>query len=116
MVHTTSPEEFNNVMSDPDNIISLVEHVSEDVDRIQLRERDPEAPKTNNVCVAAMVTSYGRCILYDYLDKVPADDRIYTDTDSCLYICRDGKEAFPFSSMLGGMSREEADQQIVGWR
>lgn len=115
-MHTHSAKEFHEVVFNPDNQIVFCEHVNENVDRIQLRERDPDPPLTNNVCLAALITSYGRCKLYKYMDMVPANDLLYTDTDSVFFISRAGKLAFPFGSMLGEMTREEADKRIVSWR
>lgn len=62
-------------------------------------------PEFSNYLHAAYVLSYARIRLYSFLVKVPPDDLIYCDTDSCIFFCR-GEIPFPVNKELGEMKLE----------
>lgn len=60
---------------------------------------------TVNVCIAAYVTTQARLKLYNYLEQL--EDRVlYYDTDSVIYIARDGEWDVPTGNFLGDMTDE----------
>jgi len=62
-------------------------------------------PEFANYLHAAYVLSYARMRLYSFLVKIPADDLIYCDTDSCIFFCP-GELPFPVNKELGEMKLE----------
>ena len=62
-------------------------------------------PEFSNYLHAAYVLSYARIRLYSFLVKIPADDLIYCDTDSCIFFCQ-AELPFPVNKELGEMKLE----------
>ena len=62
-------------------------------------------PEFTNYLHAAYVLSYARIRLFSFLTKIPPDDLIYCDTDSCIFFCQ-GEIPFPVNKELGGMKLE----------
>ncbi len=58
-----------------------------------------------NVCVASFVTSYGRLRLYDEIDKL-GKRVLYFDTDSIIFVSRDGEYEPKLGSYLGEFTNE----------
>ena len=120
IIYTTSAREFHRMLDDPRYDILGWEHVHEKMDRI-VRRLKPElcrAPKTNNLPVAAFVTSQARLRLFHFMEQVDADSAhcrlLYSDTDSIFYArqagaiggCTEGEQ-------LGDMKRELGDRRII---
>jgi hypothetical protein len=60
---------------------------------------------TVNVCLAAYTTAQARLKLYSYLEKL-GDRVLYYDTDSVIYIGREGEYDVPLGSVTGEMTDE----------
>lgn len=120
IIYTTNARDFHRRLDDPCYDILGWEHIHESMDRI-VRRLKPElckAPKTNNIPVAAFVTSQARLRLYHFIEQVDADRThcrlLYSDTDSILYArtpgaiggCTEGEQ-------LGDMKRELPDRKLV---
>jgi hypothetical protein len=60
---------------------------------------------TTNVCVASFVTSYGRLRLYNEIEKL-GHRCLYFDTDSIIFISRDGEYEPPLGDLLGQFTNE----------
>lgn len=69
-----------------------------------LKEANPEQGYVN-VSIAAYTTAHARCILYKYLDMLK--ERVfYFDTDSILFLSKDGDEMPETGDYLGNMTNE----------
>lgn len=93
--------------------------MSDELDRVVVRKRADyvQAPRTNNVPVAAFVTSHARLHLYAYIEEVersPNCTLLYCDTDSLIYARPSGGGGgIVEGERLGEMSRELASRRIV---
>jgi len=85
-------------------------HVSEEMDRCVVRKKAEfgTAPVTNCLPVATFVTSYARLHLYWYMQQVNniGGQLLYCDTDSIIYVARQGGERVGEGEALGQMKRD----------
>lgn len=96
IIYTANAHDFHRRIDDPRYDILGWEHIHESMDRI-VRRLKPElckAPKTNNLPLAAFVTSQARLRLYHFMEQVDVDPAhcrlLYSDTDSILYARKSG--------------------------
>lgn len=61
--------------------------------------------RSNNVFIAAFTTAYARLKLYDYLERLQ-HNVLYIDTDSLIYIVKDGKSPLELGNYLGDLTDE----------
>lgn len=120
VILTYSAEEFNEKIWDPRYDVLDILHLSDRADRIvrRLRPEFGRAPKTNNLVVAAYVTSQARLRLYHFIEQVEADRLhcrlLYSDTDSILYARKPGATGgIAEGEQLGDMKRECPDRRII---
>lgn len=104
------PLEYFNLMYDPAIDINSVEEVDEDTLIITYEQKDEAADPltTVNVCIAAYTTAQARLKLYSYLEKL-GSRVLYYDTDSVIYVSREGEYEAPTGSFLGEMTNELED-------
>ena len=116
MVYTRSPAAFHRLLDDPTLDIADFVHISEHLDRVLIRKKEAFAktPPTNNIPVAAFVTSLARLHLYTYLEAVEecGGTRLYCDTDSILYARKLSGGSVPEGDSLGQMKREHSGRKI----
>ncbi|CAI5679595.1 unnamed protein product [Oreochromis niloticus] len=60
---------------------------------------------SNNVFIAAFTTAYARLKLYEYLEKLQRNV-LYTDTDSLIYVVKEGEEPLELGNFLGDLTDE----------
>lgn len=120
ILYTTSAREFHRKLDDPRYDILGWEHIHPQMDRIvrRLKSELCRAPKTNNLPVAAYVTSQARLRLYHFMEQVDADPQhcrlLYSDTDSILYARKPTAiGGIVEGEQLGDMKREFADRRII---
>jgi hypothetical protein len=86
VVITKSAREFHELLADIHYEILDVHHLNKHLDRVVYRRKPEflEPPSTNNVAIAAFVTSHGRRRLYQSIkEAVKCGNEIYyVDTDS----------------------------------
>ena len=120
VLYTTSDEDFHRKLDDQRYEILDWEHLNDNMDRI-VRRLKPElckTPKTNNLPIAAFVTSQARIRLYHFMEQVDADAEhcrlLYTDTDSILYARKPGATGgIVEGEQLGDMKRELPNRRII---
>ena len=61
--------------------------------------------QNTNVCLASFVTSYGRLRLYNEIDKL-GDRVLYFDTDSIIFVSREGEYEPKLGNFLGEFTNE----------
>ena len=82
-------------------------HIGEKTVSLTYKEKAGQVSDCNhsNVLLAATVTAAARCHLYSFMDTIP-NELLYTDTDSCLWIKKKGKEGIKHGDNLGDMKSE----------
>ncbi|CAI5685429.1 unnamed protein product [Oreochromis niloticus] len=60
---------------------------------------------SNNVFIAAFTTAYARLKLYEYLEKLQRNV-LYTNTDSLIYVVKEGEEPLELGNYLGDLTDE----------
>ncbi|KAJ8915407.1 hypothetical protein NQ315_008296 [Exocentrus adspersus] len=102
-----TPAEFFNMLSNPAICVTAALPVNEDVLIVNYEHRDEsyDPLTTVNVTIAAYVTTQARLKLYSYLEKL-GDRVLYYDTDSVIYVSREGEWDVPTGSCLGEMTDE----------
>ncbi|KAG5862844.1 hypothetical protein JTB14_020294 [Gonioctena quinquepunctata] len=107
-----SSEELFNLLTNPAIIVNALTPVNEEtlVCNYERRDEESESLATVNVCIAT--TAQARLKLYSYLDRL-TNRVLYYDTDSVIYISRDGEWDVPTGDFLGEM-RDELDSYGTG--
>lgn len=110
--------DFHRWLADPRyNVLDWI-HIAENLDRLVVRLKTElcEPVKTNNLPVAAFVTSHARLRLYKYIEQADSEGchLLYCDTDSVIY----AKNRFTAAGVvegdqLGEMKREMGDRRIL---
>ncbi|KAF0027128.1 hypothetical protein F2P81_019869 [Scophthalmus maximus] len=68
--------------------------------------------KTDNVFIAAFITAYGRLTVYSYLQQLQ-DRVLYFDTDSLIYVSKEGESQLKLGNYLGGLTDELKGDSII---
>lgn len=71
----------------------------------EFKEEAEEMLPTVNVCIAAYTTTQARLKLYEYLDAL-GERVLYYDTDSVIYVSKDGQYDPPTGNCIGDMTDE----------
>lgn len=116
MAFFTKAADFRRVFDNPDNIIQSVRCVSENCVLMHW-ENKKQTVGINpnlNLYISIFTAAYGRLKLYEIMDKV-GKDVIYYDTDSLVYIVRDGVDPLKEDQgdYLGQLAVEHDD--IIEW-
>lgn len=87
----TDPEQFTRYMFSDQYDVRQFTCVSDDVALVQWKHALAQASKTKdiNIFIGAMTTAYARLMLYDLMDKL-GERCIYFDTDSVVFVSKDG--------------------------
>lgn len=101
------PNELYDIVNDPSKYVNNIQEVNEEVLIVSWEyvEEAVNPLSTVNKCIAAYVTTQARLKLYSYLDQL-GDRVLYYDTDSVIYISREGEPDVPTGSFLGDMTDE----------
>jgi len=114
--YTRTPLQFHKLLKDPTLEIIDVCHLNENLDRVQTRKKTAlqKAPYTNNIPVAAFVTSHARLFLFERFMEVDAvgGTLLYGDTDSALYAMPTNGPRIKEGNALGQMQRELPSRRI----
>lgn len=74
----------------------------------EYKEESANVLSTVNVCIAAYTTTQARLNLYEYLEKL-GERVLYYDTDSVIYVTKEGEFEPETGSMIGEMTDELED-------
>lgn len=101
------PKEFFNMLVNPSIIVNSVLPVGENtlIVNWEYIEEASNPLTTVNVVIAAYVTTQARLKLYSYLEQL-GDKVIYYDTDSVIYVSREGEYNIPTGECIGDMTDE----------
>jgi len=102
-------EEFTKRLFSRVHVIKHFSFVSDSVALIQWSqpERDPCPTRDVNVFIGAFTTAYARLELYNLLDKL-GDRVLYADTDSVIFVSKNGDWIPETGSYLGQLTSELA--------
>ncbi|XP_055918297.1 uncharacterized protein LOC129950379 [Eupeodes corollae] len=105
------------IINNPSDLFNLLTHPSIEVSQIlpinennivisfEMKEEAVETLSTVNVSIAAYTTTQARLKLYSYLEKLQ-ERVLYYDTDSVIYVCRQGEFDPPTGDFIGDMTNE----------
>jgi hypothetical protein len=108
-------------LNDPKKEVGAVEMLAPDLFAVpyQNRQEFVRPHSRYNIVVALLTTANARCRLYEHMERVVQQDGsqlLYKDTDSCIFVHKRGVQApFNVGAMLGQMSREYAEYEIVAF-
>ena len=103
----TDPQEYYDLLSSDEFEVCNVKIVNDEMLEVEYKSTDEfiEPNNKTNVVVAAFTTAYARLKLYDLLDMLQ-DRVLYYDTDSVIYVSKDGEVDPPLGNYLGDLTDE----------
>ena len=101
------PEQFAKHIFGSEYEITHFSFVSEDVALVQWRHADGVGGQTSNinVFIGAFTTAHARLELYNVMDRL-GDRVLYCDTDSVIFVSKDGDWEPPLGPYLGDLTDE----------
>ncbi len=101
------PEDFTSIVFGKTDTLKFFTFVSDDVALVQCRPPKGDVRQTHdiNVFIGAFTTAHARLELYDLMDKL-GDRVLYSDTDSVIFVSRDGDWIPPLGDHLGELTDE----------
>ncbi len=108
------PEDFTSIIFGKTDTLKFFTFISDDVALVQCRSPKGDVRQTHdiNVFIGAFTTAHARLELYDLMDKL--DDRVlYSDTDSAIFVSRDGDWIPPLGDHLGELTDEIGDGDYI---
>ena len=114
MTYITDSTEYVRIMTDPTVEVHDVRYVTDSMVAVQwVRDKDfDEGLPYTNVVLAAVTTACARLKLYGLLESLQ-ERVLYFDTDSVVYVHKDGAYNPPLSDFLGGLKDEVEGDDIV---
>ncbi|KAG1952108.1 extracellular sulfatase Sulf-2 [Pimephales promelas] len=108
------PEEFTRIVFGNTDTLTYFTFVSDDVALVQHKPAKGDVCKTRdiNVFVGAFTTAHARLELYELMDKL-GDRVLYSDTDSVIFVSRDGDWEPPLGDHLGELTNEIDDGDYI---
>jgi hypothetical protein len=106
-LYTCDPAKMFELLEDPGTIVSDIYFINDEVVRIQYSKADDfvEGYKNTNIVIGCYTTAHARLKLLSILQ--PLGDRVlYYDTDSCIYIHREGAQNPVCGRFLGDLTDE----------
>ncbi|XP_055380657.1 uncharacterized protein LOC129611502 [Condylostylus longicornis] len=102
-----TPANFYTLMTDPNKEVHHILIINDETLVVNWKFKHDEIKplKTVNVCVASYTTAQARLKLYSYLEKL--ENRVlYYDTDSIIFISKEGEYEPPLGNFIGDMTDE----------
>ena len=102
-----SPQELFSMLTNPCTSVIAILPVTDETLLVnyQLTEESYDPLSTVNVCIAAYTTAQARLKLYSYLEQL-GDKVLYYDTDSVIYIHKEGYPEISIGNNIGEMTDE----------
>ncbi|XP_076840973.1 uncharacterized protein LOC143485425 isoform X1 [Brachyhypopomus gauderio] len=110
----TQPEMFLKFIFSTSIKVRDLSFLNDDVALVQWRQADVRCmdPGVSNVFIGVFTTAYARLELYELMDKLQRRV-LYTDTDSVVFVSRDGDWMPPLSDYLGGLTSELSEGDSI---
>ncbi len=108
------PEDFTSIVFGKTDTLKFFTFVSDDVALVQCRPPKGDVRQTHdiNVFIGAFTMAHARLELYDLMDKL-GDRVLYSDTDSVIFVSRDGDWIPPLGDHLGELTDEIGDGDYI---
>ncbi|KAF2894175.1 hypothetical protein ILUMI_11998 [Ignelater luminosus] len=106
---------FFELLCDEKIVVNQIQEIDEEriIVNWEFKEDEVEPSTVTNVVIAAHVTALARLKLYSFLEKV--EERVlYCDTDSVIYILKNGFEDLPVGHFLGDLTDELEEEYGTG--
>lgn len=105
--HESEADKFFQILSDPSKVVENFHIISEDTIQLEWTQNSafPPVDVKTNIFIAVFTTMWARLKLYEVLDML-GDRVLYTDTDSCIYVSRDGEPEPSLGNYLGELTSE----------
>ncbi len=110
----SEPEDFTRIVFGNTDTLSYFSFVSDDVALVQHKPNKEDVCKGRdvNVFIGAFTTAHARLELYELMDRL-GDRLLYSDTDSVVFVSRDGDWEPPLGDHLGEMTSEIDDGDFI---
>jgi len=110
----SDPERFFDLLTDDSVEVQNVRFVNEEIIEVHYVHNTDFVPVNGrtNAVIAAFTTAHARLKLYSVLDSL-GDRVFYYDTDSVIYLSREGDGEPPLGDYLGQLTSETGDQYIT---
>ncbi|KAL2102869.1 hypothetical protein ACEWY4_002037 [Coilia grayii] len=108
------PEQFSRFIFGSEYEVTHFSFVSEDVALLQWKHDTEACVRTPdiNVFIGAFTTARARLRLYELMDRL-GDRLLYSDTDSVIYVSREGDWNPPLGNFLGELTSELAEGDYI---
>ena len=112
--YTHDPAKFFDILSSDKQEVTDVNFVSEEMVEMRWRYKEEfvETSLRTNVVIAAYTTAHARLQLYSYLEMLQ-DRVLYADTDSIIFVSRQGEEEPKLGDYLGDLTDEVPNGKII---
>ncbi|KAG1925821.1 extracellular sulfatase Sulf-2 [Pimephales promelas] len=110
----SEPEDFTSIVFGNTESLSYFRFISDDVALVQHKPGKDDLCKTRdvNVFIGAFTTAYARLELYELMDRL-GDRLLYSDTDSVIFVSRDGDWEPPLGDHLGELTSEVDEDDFL---
>nr|DAC81393.1 TPA_asm: PolB-C [Pimephales minnow adintovirus] len=110
----SEPEDFTSIVFGNTESLSYFTFISDDVALVQHKPGKDDLCKTRdvNVFIGAFTTAYARLELYELMDRL-GDRLLYSDTDSVIFVSREGDWEPPLGDHLGELTSEVDEDDFV---
>ncbi len=110
----SEPEDFTRIVFGNTDTLSYFSFVSDDVALVQHKPNKEDVCKGRdvNVFIGAFTTAHARLELYELMDRL-GDRLLYSDTDSVVFVSRDGDWEPPLGDHLGELTSEIDDGDFI---
>lgn len=105
--HESEADKFFQVLSDRTKVVENFNIISDDTIQLEWTQNStfPPIDVKTNIFIAVFTTMWARLKLYDVLDML-GDRVLYTDTDSCIYVSKEGEPEPALGDYLGELTSE----------
>jgi len=102
-----SPATFYSILTNPSKDVLHIMIINPDTVLVnwKYKTEDLDSLRTVNVCIASYTTAQARLKLYEYLENLQ-ERVLYYDTDSVIYVSKEGEYEPPLGNFIGDMTNE----------
>ena len=112
--YTDDPAKYFDLLTSDKQEVTDVNFVSDEIVEMRWRYKEEfvETSLRTNVVIAAYTTAHARLQLYSYLEMLQ-DRVLYADTDSVVFVSREGEPEPMLGDYLGDLTDEVSDGEII---
>lgn len=112
LFHESEADQFFQSLSDPTKTVEDFHIISDEIIQLEWKQNSkfPPLDVKTNIFIAIFTAMYGRLKLYQLLDML-GERVLYMDTDSCIYVSREGEPEPPLGNFLGELTSEISPEE-----